>query len=271
MRYLVNRLVTENEKTVGCRINTPDVKYDLDVSSTKKLFSVVGKRKFRSGEDVYVTARDGIYCSDNENGVVECTDWFGLASKLTVEELGSEVSSGVQEEDISDLEWYHENGYDGVKKIISDIKSEMNGCYGSMKVYLDSDESDVIVKIDHHFLRFIDLSRFIINYVRCNWNRLASKVRLEVKVDDSVSRRIITSNTTVEEVALTFAKLSDTVLYSDSIKQMSENYEIKVKLLSSGKDRVYSVVEIDEGIHGELVATEFKKFDNTREFNMSGN
>ena len=49
MRYLVNKLVTENEKTVGYRINTPDWKYDLDVGSTKKLFSVVGKRKFRSG------------------------------------------------------------------------------------------------------------------------------------------------------------------------------------------------------------------------------
>lgn len=259
MRYLVNKLVTENEKTVGYRINTPDWKYDLDVGSTKKLFSVVGKRKFRSGEDVYVTAKDGIYCSDNENGVVECTDWFDLASKLTVEELGSEVSSGVQKIDTSDLEGY--TRYDGVKKIITDIQSEMNGCYGSATAYLDRDEYDSVVKVDYHFLRFIDLARFIVNYVRCNWERLAPKVGLEIKVNGSISRCIVTSNTTVEEVVLTFAKLSDNVLYSDSIKQMLENYEVVVKLLSKRNDALCSVVEIDEGVLGDLVVTDFKKCD----------
>ena len=92
---------------------------------------------------------------------------------------------------------------------------------------------------------------------------------MEIKVDGSVSRCIVTSNTTVEEVALTFAKVSsDGVLYSDSIKQMSENYEISVKLRSSKGDRIYSVVEIDEGIFGDLVATDFKKFENTRELNF---
>ena len=259
MRYLVNKLVTENEKTVGYRINTQDVKYDLGIGLTKKLFSVVGKRKFRSGEDVYVTAKDGIYCSDNENGVVECSDWFGLASKLTVEELGSEVSSGVQKIDTSDLEGY--TRYDGVKKIITDIQSEMDGCYGSATAYLDKDEYDSVVKVDYHFLRFIDLARFIVNYVRCNWERLAPKVGLEIKVNGSISRCIVTSNTTVEEVVLTFAKLSDNVLYSDSIKQMLENYEVVVKLLSKRNDALYSVVEIDEGVSGDLVVTDFKKSD----------
>ena len=258
MRYLVNKLVTENEKTVGYRINTSDGKYDLDVRSTKKLFSVVGKRKFRSGEDVCVTARDGIYCSDNENGVVECTDWFDLASKLTVEELGNEVSSCVQKIDTSDIEGY--TRYDGVKKIITDVQSEMKGCYGSATAYLDRDEYDSVVKVDYHFSRFIDLARFIVNYVRCNWNRLAPKVGLEVKVDDSVSRCVVTNNATVEEVILTFAKLSDNVLYSDSIKQMLENYEISVKLFSNEKGRLYQVVEIDEGID-DLVVTDFKKCD----------
>ena len=260
MRYLVNKLVTENEKTVGYRINTPDVKFDLDVSSTKKLFSVVGKRKFRSGEDVYVTAKDGIYCSDDENGVVECTDWLGLVSKLTNEELGSEVSSGVQKIDTSDIEGY--SRYDGVKKIISDIQSEMNGCYGSATAYLDRDEYDSVVKVDYHFLRFIDLARFIVNYVRCNWNRLAPKVGLEVKIDGRSSRCVVTSDTTVEEVALTFAKVSsDNVLYSDDIKQMLENYEITIKLLSRRNGALYSVVEIDEGVFGDLVVTDFKKCD----------
>lgn len=259
MRYLVNKLVTENEKTVGYRINTQDVKYDLGIGLTKKLFSVVGKRKFRSGEDVYVTAKDGIYCSDNENGVVECTDWFDLASKLTVEELGNEISSGVQKIDTSDLEGY--TRYDGVKKIITDIQSEMNGCYGSATAYLDKDEYDFVVKVDYHFLRFIDLARFIVNYVRCNWERLAPKVGLEIKVNGSISRCIVTSNTTVEEVVLTFAKLSDNVLYSDSIKQMLENYEVVVKLLSKRNDALYSVVEIDEGVSGDLVVTDFKKSD----------
>lgn len=259
MRYLVNKLVTKNEKTVGYRINTPDWKYDLDVGSTKKLFSVVGKRKFRSGEDVYVTAKDGIYCSDNEDGVVECTDWFSLASKLTVEELGSEVSSGVQKIDTSDLEGY--TRYDGIKKIITDIQSEMNGCCGSATAYLDRDKYDSVVKVDYHFLRFIDLARFIVNYVRCNWEMLAPKVGLEIKVNGSISRCIVTSNTTVEEVVLTFAKLSDNVLYSDSIKQMLENYEVVVKLLSKRNDALYSVVEIDEGVSGDLVVTDFKKSD----------
>ena len=260
MRYSVNKLVTEKEKTVGYRINTPDAKYDLDVSSTKKLFSVVGKRKFRSEDDVYVTARDGIYCSDNENGVVECTDWFGLSSKLTLEELDNEVSSGVQKIDTSDIEGY--TRYDGVKKIITDIQSEMNDCYGSATAYLDRDEYDSVVKVDYHFLRFIDLARFIVNYVRCNWNRLAPKVGLEVKIDDSVSRCVVTSNTTVEEVALTFAKVSsDGVLYSDSIKQTLENYEVSIKLLSRRNDALYSVVEIDEGVLGDLVVTDFKKCD----------
>lgn len=260
MRYVVNKLVTENEKTVGYRINIPDGKYDLDVSSTKKLFSVVGKRKFRSGEDVYVTAKDGIYCSDDENGVVECTDWFGLASKLTIEELGNEVSSGLQKIDTSDIEGY--TRYDGVKKIITDIQSEMNGCYGSAMAYLDRGEYDSFVKVDYHFLRFIDLARFIVNYVRCNWNRLAPKAGLEVKIDGSVSRCVVTSNTTVEELALTFAKVSsDGVLYSDSIKQTLENYEVSIKLLSSRKEGFYSVVEIDEGVFGDLVVTDFKKCD----------
>lgn len=265
MRYVVNKLVTGNEKVVGYRINTPDVKYDLDVSSTKKLFSVVGKRKFRkrkfrSGEDVYVTARDGIYCSDNEIGVVECTDWLGLASKLTMEDLGSEVSLGVQGIDTSDIEGY--TRYDGVKKIITDIQSEMNDCYGSATAYLDRDEYDSVVKVDYHFLRFIDLARFIVNYVRCNWGRLASKVGLEVNVDGSISRCIVTSDTTVEEVSLTFAKVSsDNVLYSDSIKQMLENYEVSIKLLSRRNDALYSVVEIDEGVFGDLVVTDFKKCD----------
>ena len=257
MRYLVNKLVTENGKTVGYRINTQDVKYDLGIGLTKKLFSVVGKRKFRSGEDVYVTDMDGIYCSDNEDGVVECTDWLGLASKLTIEELGSEVFSGVQKIDISDLEGYIR--YDGVKKIITDIQSEMNDCYGSATAYLDRGEYDSVVKVDYHFLRFIDLARFIVNYVRCNWERLAPKVGLEVKVNDSISRCIVTSNTTIEEVVLTFAKLSDNVLYSDSIKQMLENYEVVVKLLSRRNDALYSVVEIDEGVSGDLVVTDFKK------------
>lgn len=257
MRYVVNKLVTENEKTVGYRINTPDGKYDLDVSSTKKLFSVVGKRKFRSGEDVYVIARDGIYCSDNENGVVECTDWFGLASKLTIEELGNEVSSGVQKTDTSELEGY--TRYDGIKKIISDIQSEMNGCYGSATAYLDRDEYDAVVKVDYHFFRFIDFARFIVNYVRCNWGRLASKVGLEVKVEDNISRCVVTDKTTVEEVILTFAKLSNNVLYSDSIKQMLENYEMSVKLVSNEKGRLCQVVEIDEGIDSDLVVTDFKK------------
>lgn len=259
MRYLVNKLVTENEKTVGYRINTQDVKYDLGIGLTKKLFSVVGKRKFRSGEDVYVTDIGGIYCSDNEDGVVECTDWFGLASKLTAGELGSEVSSGVQNIDTSDLEGYTK--YDGVKKIITDIQSEMNGCYGSATAYLDRDKYDSVVKVDYHFLRFIDLARFIVNYVRCNWEMLAPKVGLEIKVNGSISRCIVTSNTTVEEVVLTFAKLSDNVLYSDSIKQMLENYEVVVKLLSRRNDALGSVVEIDEGVSGDLVVTDFKKCD----------
>lgn len=254
MRYVVNKLVTENEKIVGYRINTPNGKYDLDVSSTKKLFSVVGKRKFRSGEDVYVTAKDGIYCSDDENGVVECTDWFGLSSKLTLEELDNEVSSGVQKIDTSDIEGY--TRYDGVKKIITDIQSEMNGCYGSATAYLDRDEYDAVVKVDYHFFRFMDLARFIVNFVRCNRNMLAPRVGLEVKINDSISRCVVTSDTTVEEVALTFAKVSsDSVLYSDSIKQMLENYEMVIKLLS----RRYSVVEIDEGVFGDLVVTDFKK------------
>lgn len=161
MRYVVNKLVTENEKVVGYRVNTLDWKYDLDVRSTKKLFSVVGKRKFRSGEDVYVIAKNGIYCSDNETGVTECIDWLGLASKLSMEDLGSEVSLGVQGIDTSDIEGY--TRYDGVKKIITDIQSEMNDCYGSSTAYLDRDEYDAVVKVDYHFFRFIDLARFIVN------------------------------------------------------------------------------------------------------------
>lgn len=258
MRYVVNKLVTKNKNVVGYRVNTLDWKYDLDVRSTKKLFSVVGKRKFRKGEDVYVIARDDIYCSDNETGVVECIDWLDLASKLSKEDIGSEVSEGVQTIDISDIEGY--TRYDGVKKIITDVQSEMKGCYGSATAYLDRDEYDSVVKVDYHFFRFIDLARFIVNYVRCNWNRLAPKVGLEVKVDDSVSRCVVTNNATVEEVILTFAKLSDNVLYSDSIKQMLENYEISVKLFSNEKGRLYQVVEIDEGID-DLVVTDFKKCD----------
>lgn len=259
MRYVVNKLVTENEKVVGYRVNTPDGKYDLDVSSTKKLFSVVGKRKFRSGEDVYVTARDGIYCSDDENGVVECIDWLGLASKLTSEELGSEVSSGIQKVDTSGLEGY--TRYNGVKKIITDVQSEMNGCYGSATAYLDRDEYDAVVKVDYHFFRFIDLARFIVNFVRCNWGRLAPKVGLEVKVEDNISRCVVTNKTTIEEVILTFAKSSNNVLYSDAIKQMTEDYNIVVKLLGNGTKGIYPVVEIDEGVDSDLVVTDFKKCD----------
>ena len=257
MRYVVNKLVTENEKVVGYRVNMPSGKYDLDVSSTKKLFGVVGKRKFRSGEDVYVTARNGIYCSDNEIGVVECIDWFGLASKLTMEDICSEVSLGVQNIDTSAIEGY--TRYDGVEKVISDIKSEMNGCYGSATAYLDRDEYDAVVKVDYHFFRFIDLARFIVNYVRCNWGRLAPKVVLEVKVEDNISRCAVTANTNAEEVILAFARASSDVLYSDDIKQMTENYNMIVKLLGNGTKGIYPVVEIDEGVDGDLVVTDFKK------------
>lgn len=269
MRYVVNKLVTENEKVVGYRVNTLDWKFDLDIGSMRKLFSVVGKSNFRSGENIYVTMRNGIYCSDNETGVVECLDWINLASRLTLDSLGGEVPLGVQRKDISELVWYRENGYD-VNKIIRDLRKEMDGCYGSMVVDPESDGYDVIVQIDHHFLRFIDLSRFIVNYVRCHWSRLAPRVRLEIKVGDSVSRCVVTDNTTVEEVALAFAKVSsDNVLYSDNIRQMSENYEISVKLLGNREDKVYSVVEIDEGLSGDLVVTDFKKFDNTRKLNLN--
>ena len=260
MRYLVNKLVTENEKTVGYRINTPDVKYDLDVSSTKKLFSVVGKRKFRSGEDVYVTAKDGIYCSDNENGVVECTDWFGFATKLLEEKQGNGDSTGRQKIDVGTIEGYIR--YDGVKKIISDIQSEMTGCCGSATAYLDRDEYDAVVKVDYHFSRFIDLARFIVNYVKCNWERLAPKVGLEIKVNDSISRCVITNSTTVEEVILAFAKVSsDDVLYNDDIRNMLENYDLSIKLLCSKKKVYTPVVEIDSGIDDDLVITDFKKCD----------
>lgn len=260
MRYLVNKLVTENEKTVGYRINTSDVKYDLDVGSTKKLFSVVGKRNFCSGEDVHVTVKDDICYSDNENGVLECTDWLCLASKLTLENLGNEVSSGVQKVDISELEGY--TRYDGVKKIITDIQSEMNGCYGSATAYLTIDKYNSAVKVDYHFLRFIDLARFIVNYVRCHQNTLPPKVGLEVKVDGSVSKCAVTNDTTVEEIILTFAKVSsDSVLYSDNISQMLENYEIVIKLFSRRKGAMYSVVEIDEGVLGDLVVTDIKECD----------
>ena len=259
MRYVVNKLVTENEKVVGYRVNMPSGKYDLDVSSTKKLFSVVGKRKFRSGEDVYVTARNGIYCSDDENGVVECIDWLGLASKLTMEDMGSEISLGVQNIDTSAIEGY--TRYDGVKKIITDMQSEMNGCYGSATAYLDRDEYDAVVKVDYHFFRFIDLARFIVNYVRCNWGRLAPKVGLEVKVEDNISRCVVTANTNAEEVILAFAKASSDVLYSDDIKCMMENYNMIVKLLGNGTKGIYPVVEIDEGIDSDLVVTDFKKCD----------
>lgn len=50
---------------------------------------------------------------------------------------------------------------------------------------------------------------------------------------------------------------------------MSENYEISVKLLGNREDKVYSVVEIDEGLSGDLVVTDFKKFDNTRKLNLN--
>lgn len=43
MRHVVNKLVTENKKVVGYRVNTLDWKFDLDVGSMRKLFSVVGK------------------------------------------------------------------------------------------------------------------------------------------------------------------------------------------------------------------------------------
>ena len=259
MRYVVNKLVTENEKVVGYRINTPNGKYDLDVASTKKLFKVVGKRKFRSGGDIYVTARNGIYCSDDENGVVECIDWLGLASKLTVEDMSSEVSLGVQEIDTSAIEGY--TRYDGVKKIVTDIQNEMNGCYGSATAYLDRDEYDAVVKVDYHFFRFMDLARFIVNFVRCNWDRLAPKVGLEVKVEDTISRCVVTGSTTVEEVLLTFAKVSSDILYSDDIKTMLEDYDMSVKLLGNGTKGIYPVVEIDEGVDGDLVVTDFKKCD----------
>ena len=58
-------------------------------------------------------------------------------------------------------------------------------------------------------------------------------------------------------------------MYSDNIRQMSENYEISVKLLGNREDKVYSVVEIDEGLSGDLVVTDFKKFDNTRKLNLN--
>lgn len=259
MKYVVNKLVTENKEVVGYRVNTLDWKYDLDVSSMRKLFSVVGKSNFRSGENIYVTVRDGIYCSDNETGVIECLDWINLASKLTMEDLGSEVYLEVQGIDTSDIEGY--TRYDGVKKIITDIQSEMNDCYGSATAYLDRDKYDAVVKVDYHFFRFIDLARFIVNFVRCNRGRLAPKVGLEVKVEDNISRCVVTDKTTVEEVILTFAKLSNNVLYSDSIKQMLENYEMSVKLVSNEKGRLCQVVEIDEGIDSDLVVTDFKKCD----------
>lgn len=134
MRYVVNKLVTENEKVVGYRVNTLDWKFDLDIGSMRKLFSVVGKSNFRSGENIYVTMRNGIYYSDNETGVVECLDWINLASRLTLDSLGGEVPLGVQRKDISELVWYRENGYD-VNKIIRDLRKEMDGCYGSMVVW----------------------------------------------------------------------------------------------------------------------------------------
>ena len=95
-------------------------------------------------------------------------------------------------------------------------------------------------------------------------------MRLEIKVGDSVSSCVVTNNTTIEEVALAFAKVSsDNVLYNDNIKQMSENYNISVKLLGKKEDKVYSIVEIDEGLFGDLVVTDFKKYDNTRELNLN--
>lgn len=84
---------------------------------------------------------------------------------------------------------------------------------------------------------------------------------MEVKVEDNISRCVVTDKTTVEEVILTFAKLSNNVLYSDSIKQMLEDYEMSVKLVSSEKGRLCQVVEIDEGIDSDLVVTDFKKCD----------